>query len=288
MNILALGDYHGKILNNLAKIVSKNKIDLVISIGDYSPFTHRKLFFKYCYAQEVNRGLWEFIGKKKYKEGVIKDIKATEKILKELNKLPVPVLTVIGNVDIYNKSDVHDADQGKYKIENDWAWADQDFFSPMIKKYTNIKRIDYRPFKFKNLVFLGMNGSSFPGKPKSKSFRKSKKKLDSLFKKFRKESKEGKIMFISHNIAHNTKLDQINNKGHKLARHEHYGSKLARRIVDQYHPRIHIGGHIHEGRGIQKLRKTLMINPGSIHDHEFSIISIPENKREKIKVKLIR
>src|SRR3990172_12160959 len=97
MKILAIGDFHGEFTKKFEKIIKKEKIDLVVSNGDYFPFHYRALWFKYCYG--VDTELWEVIGKKKYKRLVLKDLKDGENALKKLNSLKIPVITVYGNID---------------------------------------------------------------------------------------------------------------------------------------------------------------------------------------------
>jgi uncharacterized protein len=43
----------------------------------------------------------------------------------------------------------------------------------------------------------------------------------------------------------------------------HVGSKAVARIISKYQPLIGLHGHIHESRGAQKAKRTLLINPGS-------------------------
>src|SRR3989344_1038750 len=98
IRILAIGDFHGKFnLEKFEKLIKKEKIDFVISVGDYPPFHYRKLWFKHCYGTDVE--LWEIIGKKKYNELVTKDLNYGESVLKKLDKLSVPVFSVLGNID---------------------------------------------------------------------------------------------------------------------------------------------------------------------------------------------
>lgn len=294
MKLLVIGDFHGKFPKKFETLIKKEKIDLVVSLGDYPPFHYRKLWFKHCYGKDVE--LWEIIGKKKHKKLVMEDMRRAENALKALNKLPVPVYTVLGNVD-HPPDDVTDFwEKKKHKIPK-WDWKEP--FLSRLKKYKNIKRFDYSYLKFKDYVFIGMRGHSFPGKVKSNAFRKYKKILDKLFKKFRKENKEGKVIFVSHNIANNTKLDKISlkfvntlKKGHygkKIAKRvsreniRHYGSKMAKRIINTYQPVLHFGGHIHEAWGKDKIGKTILINPGSAHEGKAAIVELKEGKVKKIK-----
>ena len=43
----------------------------------------------------------------------------------------------------------------------------------------------------------------------------------------------------------------------------HVGSKAVAKIIAKYQPLIGLHGHIHESRGAQKSKRTLLINPGS-------------------------
>jgi uncharacterized protein len=44
------------------------------------------------------------------------------------------------------------------------------------------------------------------------------------------------------------------------------GSKAALKLIEKYAPLLGLHGHIHEGRGSRKLRKTLCINAGSMYE----------------------
>src|SRR3989344_6918690 len=129
MKILAIGDFHGEIPKNLRSFIEKNKFDLIISIGDYFPFSYRKIWFEHCYRKKIE--LWEVIGKKKTKDYILKDLKAGERVLKFLNSLKIPVITVVGNIDYSRINDQYKYNVTKFK----WKWERQDFFSKLIKKY---------------------------------------------------------------------------------------------------------------------------------------------------------
>jgi hypothetical protein len=43
----------------------------------------------------------------------------------------------------------------------------------------------------------------------------------------------------------------------------HVGSRAVAKMIEKYQPLIGLHGHIHESRGAQKIRRTLIINPGS-------------------------
>jgi len=261
MKLLVVGDFHGKFPKKFENMIKKQKIDLVVSLGDYAPFAYRKLWFEYCYGKDVE--LWEIIGKKKYGELVRKDLDSAEGVLKKLNKLPVPVFTVLGNIDWPEPDDIMDLGSKGKTMPN---WDEKEMLVKRMKKYKNIRRIDYKAVRFGDYVFVGMRGHSAPGKPRSKAFSKHKKILEMLFKKYRKENKEGRVVFVSHIIPYDTKLDKISMTAHKKVRGKHYGSKLVRWAIKKFQPLVAFGGHIHEGMGKDKIGETVVINPGAAHE----------------------
>ena len=149
--------------------------------------------------------------------------------------------------------------------------------------------LDYSYTKFKDFIFIGARGHSFPGKVKSKAYKKHRKILENLFKKFGKENKEKKVIFVTHVSPYNTKLDLITSEdAHKKVKGKHYGSKLFRRIIDKYQPALALSGHFEESKGKQKIGKTLCVNAGAVHRGGGAIIEILENKKGKIKVRFIK
>ena len=79
------------------------------------PFSYRKEWFKHCYGKETE--LWEIIGKKKYKDYILKDLKQGEAVLKKLNKIgeTIPIVTVTGNLDYTKWEDAIDSSPMKWK-----------------------------------------------------------------------------------------------------------------------------------------------------------------------------
>jgi len=266
MKILAIGDFHGKFPARLKKLA--RKVDLVLCTGDFFPFSYRGLFFKYSYGKDVE--LWEVIGKKKVKNLVLKDLKEGERVLKDLDNLGVPVISVVGNVDYTRMHDSFDEDKSS---KRSWKWEAQDFFSKIIKKYKNLHRFDYAYVTFGDLTFVGTYGHTFPGKVKSHSYKKHKLILEKMFRMFGKKNREGKVIFVGHNMPYDCKLDKISSKdAPKVVRGEHYGSKMTRRIINKYQPVLFVGGHHHENQGKVNIGKTLVVNPGAAVDGKAAII----------------
>jgi len=269
MKILVIGDFHGKFSEKLRKLVKREKIDLVVSVGDFFPFSYRELFFKHSYEKDVE--VWDVVGKKKLQEVIKKDLKKGEEVLKKLDKIGVPVFTVIGNLDYASVNDSYD------EKASDWKWVEQDFFSKIVKKYKNIHRFDYKSLKFEDFVFIGAYGHTFPGKVKSKNYKKYRIILDKLFKKFSKENKQKKVIFVSHNMPYDCKLDKIkSDQAERNLRGKHYGSKMVKRIINRYKPVLHFGGHFHENQGKDKIGKTVVVNPGAALDNKSAVVEISE------------
>tara|TARA_Y100000310_G_scaffold85798_1_gene82630 strand:- start:13445 stop:14296 length:852 start_codon:yes stop_codon:yes gene_type:complete len=283
MKILAIGDFHGKFPVKLQKLVKKEKIDLIVSTGDYTPFSLRDVFFKHCYGTDVE--LWEPVGKTKYKKIIKKDENKAELVIKKLNKIGVPVVSVLGNIDYPMADDVEDIKKPlKEKFWN-WDWKRIKHVQNIIKKYKNIKYIDYKSIKIEGLIFIGMRGHSHPGSVKSKSFKKHRKILDNLFKKYKNENK----IFISHMTPFDNKLDIITSKkADKRAKGRHFGSKLARRIINKYQPVLSFSGHFHENQGKCKIGNTIVINPGAAVNGKAAIIDFNEEKGKVVSVKFVK
>lgn len=276
MKILVIGDLHGRFPKFIPIFIKKQKINLVISTGDYPPFSLGKLFFKYVYGKR-DANLWDFIGKKKYKEYVLRDHEKGKSVIKKLNALSVPVITVLGNHDYSWSDDVDDVEEPS-KI---WKWAlyEKIAISKFIDKMPNIKKADYSYVKIGGLIFVGARGHSYPGCVKSKAYKKSRQKLENIFKKFSRENKEGKLIFISHVPPYKTKLDFITARdAHKKAKGKHFGSKLFKRIIMKYQPILSLSGHIEESKGKEKIGKTLAINAGSTYHGDYVLMDIDEVK----------
>lgn len=59
------------------------------------------------------------------------------------------------------------------------------------------------------------------------------------------------------------------------------GSKSVLTVIDKYQPLLGLHGHIHEGKGTRKYKKTLCINPGSMYEQGVlhgAVIELKPNK----------
>ena len=58
---------------------------------------------------------------------------------------------------------------------------------------------------------------------------------------------------------------------------------MARRIINQHHPILHFGGHVHEAKGKDKLGRTILINPGAAHEGKAAVVELDNGKVKKVK-----
>jgi Icc-related predicted phosphoesterase len=61
----------------------------------------------------------------------------------------------------------------------------------------------------------------------------------------------------------------------------HVGSTAVREAIDKHQPMLSLHGHIHEGKGITRIGKTLAINPGSAYEEGLLLASIIELDQKK-------
>lgn len=89
-----------------------------------------------------------------------------------------------------------------------------------------------------------------------------------------------KKVLVSHVPPANTKLDVIFSGNH-------VGSEFLRDVIETEQPDLVICGHIHEARGVDKIGKTTIVNPGALCDGYAALIELLDNgeiKHELLKV----
>ncbi len=181
--------------------------------------------------------------------------KLGEEILNEICMFDIPTLAIPGNCDqtcIYEE------------IEN-----------------SNAVNLHNKTLIIKNIGFCGFGGSNTTPFDTPLEFAEIQiyQELKKLMKQI--ETQEIKIL-VTHAPPYNTKTDL-------LPSGEHAGSESIRQIIEEFQPSINICGHIHEARAIDKIGKTMIINPGESSYGSASIINInEENEIVKIDPQLIK
>ena len=143
-------------------------------------------------------------------------------ILSRLNKIGKPVLIVHGN---------HEDDE---ELRKD------------CKLFKNCYFIHNNKFRIDEYLFIGWGGGGFSYI--DRGFEKNSKR----FAKWIKEN--DKVILITHAPPYKTKIDNIGG--------EHAGNKSIRRFIEKVKPVLSVSGHLHECVGMDKIKRTLVINPG--------------------------
>ncbi|MBU0461934.1 MAG: metallophosphoesterase [Nanoarchaeota archaeon] len=268
---LIIGDLHG----HVPKLHFK-EFDAILAPGDFcSDAGMRSVFFRLLRKRQADKDFdkewYDLIGKKKARQKIMASLKIGRGVLSALNKLGKKVFAVPGNWD-------HTGHLGVSWMSDrsGWRFEEHDYYkSHLVKGLSNIRDVYMKMAYFKDYAIIGWGASSCPELPlflyqkrsiKGKAEQKVKKKYDSwfdkldrLFKRAKKDKK--KVILLTHNVPYRTRLDKISKK-ESPAYGEHYGSLLARQLIDKHHPLVCVGGHIHENFGRCRLGKTLCINAG--------------------------
>lgn len=282
IKILCIGCFHGKIPKKLKQFVRKNKIDLILAHGDFPDFTaFRNLQFKYWNETAVGVTFEEIIGKEKIecieKSGIAKG----KKVLKFLNSFGIPVIITHGNHDITNKY--------PWKEQDPFEEINADSLENSIKNLKNITQLDYSAKKFKNFYIYGIGCKVLtPNAPENiiiyNYWKKLREKEHKKLRQFFTKQKAKHTIILTHDPPYGTKLDKITWK--KSPRYgEHLGTDQVKLFVKKYQPLLWVCGNIHEGRGIIKIGKTIVVNTGY---GRIGQAAYAEIENGKIKVKLIK
>ncbi len=133
--------------------------------------------------------------------------------------------------------------------------------------------------QIKGLTFLGLGASlptPFGGTPFEVSEDYFQEKLESAVIDI---DTDLPMVFISHQPPYNTSADALPNG-------MHVGSKTVRQFIEKYQPLICFTGHIHEGKGIDTIGKTKIINPGPVFQGSYAYAEI-SNQVDQIEIRPI-
>ncbi len=176
-------------------------------------------------------------------------------ILNEISKFDVPVLTIPGNCDPIT---IHS------KIENSQAI-----------------NIHGKNVIIKNIGICGFGGSNPTPFNTPLEFEEIQI-YEEARKVFKTISNQRILLFITHAPPYGTKTDQLTSG-------DHVGSKSIRRIIEEFQPTLNICGHVHESKGVDKIGKTKVINPGELSDGYGCLINIDDfQENSEINAEIIK
>ena len=128
--------------------------------------------------------------------------------------------------------------------------------------------------RFGSFSFIGLGGA-VQG-PFQTPFESSEEEIYDILHKAVKACEEAKVVLLSHAPPKNTSVD-LTRSG------RHVGSSAVRRFIEEMEPILAVCGHIHEARGIDRIGRTLVLNPGPVQNRLYSLIELTDT----IDVKLL-
>jgi len=279
MKILVIGDLHGKIPKMHFK-----EFDAIIAPGDFCLDKDIRKYLMISYNEflvnsNVQREWYDICGKKNARKYIKKSLKAGRKILEKLNSYNVPVYAIPGNWDLANEDD-------------EWSFLNKNYYREyLVKGLKNVHDCHEKILRIGGYSIVGYGLVNGPELLKYRHYKNLKKKnyvknenrykklvakYDKIFRKSR-----NKIIFLSHNVPYNTPLDKIVNKSSPM-NGRHYGSNLARLMIEKHKPMICIAGHMHEHYGTCRIGKTIVLNAG-FGGEKNTLIELSDGKIKSIK-----
>jgi len=153
-----------------------------------------------------------------------------EWILKEIGKYNKNILAQLGNMD-----------------------------KPEVNDYLTELGINLHGYGYKlseDLGIFGVGGSTFT--PFNTPTEYSEQEIeDIVYRGYEMIKHLPKKILVSHTPPYNTNTDVIESG-------QHVGSKAIREFIERCQPEICLTGHIHESRNIDRIGKTLILNPGML------------------------
>ncbi len=155
----------------------------------------------------------------------------TQKWLKQLDSLKIPTFVIPGNHETEEEMEIYS------------------------KKLKFIKNIHLKSVLFNSVLFIGCGGGGFT--EEHTEFERSEKEFARDIKKLKVKNHKHKIILLTHQPPHNTKLDYL------WWTEDYAGSTSIRKFIEKYKPVLCVTGHLHENFGKEdKIGKTRIVNPG--------------------------
>lgn len=161
-------------------------------------------------------------------------------IITELKGLKEPVLAVPGNVDTKNIINILEEEgvsiHGKGRVVGDFG-------------------------------FYGYGGAKTPFQT---NIEPSDEELKMGLKTSWKDVEKTKFKIqVTHNPPFGTRMDMVQSGAH-------VGSRIVKEFIEVHEPILAVSAHIHEARGTDQLKKTLLINSGRFPEGYFGLVNIED------------
>lgn len=280
MKILVVGDFQGKFSEKMFDSIKKEEFDFIVSVGDYAGIDYFYPYLIYCFRYWSKgdippKNAEQFFGKKKLKRLIKKDNDCAKMVLKKLNSVGKPVISVYGNGDdafhTYPFGRFFKAKKGNVSF---------------VKKLKNIKDITYSRTKLNGINFSGFGGF-MDVDANWKDERKSKKNPESYKRMLERSAKSKKKFYKLINsktdilVLHYPPkgiFDVIKDKKNPYSGGS-AGIKFFREGILKFKPKLVLCGHMHEYQGAKKLGKSIVINPGDAEKGKYAIIDYDKDIR---------
>lgn len=270
MKILIVGDCHGKKqeIENEAE-----QADVILAVGDICGDSDEMRHAMFA-AMDSEKEWYDILGREDARKAVEKSMGQGREVLKQLNSFGKPVFIVPGNWDWDGRGDT-------------WEFLAENRFQELVDEFPNIHNINRERFQDSNFCYIGYGPCSAPEIPQyedekpenqnemqeiKEEYRDKKNEIRELF-----QGAEKPVIFLSHNVPHETSLDRIENPD-SPADGRHYGSIIVKDMLKEFQPVFSASGHMHEGYGKEKVLDTVAINAGI---HSYVTVELEDLQVEK-------
>ena len=252
MKILLFSDYHGAVeqLKKLPKAVSEYVPEIAVFCGDIVKGFARgnEWLASINESRKPDRNLQEIA------EETSEDLEMYKNFYDTVGGLKIPIYVIPGNMD---------APKTRYQTALEKAMG----------KYSNIYSIHKNHAKYAEFTITGFGGEITESEKEDFFVARYDKNdvIEGLYKSPRN-------IYATHSPPVCNKVD--------LDKTVHKGCSVLNDVLESLRPLAHFCGHAHNGRGTEKIGKTIIINPGAFKNGNFAIVDIdPDSKQINVQFK---
>ena len=279
VKILVFADLHGR----MPQILTDEEYDFIICPGDICLDNSRGMYSDFFTLKEEDPTLTfaEFLETHASKNSLDLEKESHSKgreILEYLNSLGKKVFLVPGNWDPTQYCDgIQKEEENIWNtliqgldniIDCEYQKVDLEEFSVSVigSGSTSAPEIIHKEMltnKLQQLEMMDLDEEEFEDERDElhQRYLYQKGRYEELVELFQNIEKNHFTIYISHNAPFKTPLDKIDNE-RSPAHGEHYGSIIARDLIEKFEPQLVVCGHIHEGVGVCKIQNSVCLNAG--------------------------